>query len=240
MIDQQPAFIGLDGHRACANLSALPAGVLELGGSHHVAMLAPELHVVGLGNEDITEGSVTGVGRTGHQHILAVDLAGEQNTVTVVGQEGILQLMECLEVLSVANADGGAMVAVAPGDVVLAIQIANAGVITVDLLGHNGIALKYDGIVTDLPVDTILGEANIDVHLDSTVVAAENAGEAITKGNHSAVENTVGTLSGMASNDGVLGVTPDGHEMAFRSILPGDILQFRSDNLAHNLVPHIF
>ena len=54
----------------------------------------------------------------------------------------------------------------------------------------------------------------------------------------SGVENAVGTLGSMAANDGVAGVTPDGHKVTFRAILPGHVLQFGSDDLSHNKIPH--
>ena len=233
MVDEQPALIGFDGDRAGADLGALPAGDLKLGRTHDVAVLAPEHQVRALADEDVAEGGVAGIGGPGKHQVLVVYLPGEQQTVAVIGQEGVFQLVEGLEVLGPAHADGGAVVAVAPGDVVLAIQEADPGVIAVFLPGHILVALKNDGVITDVPVDAILGETHEDIHLDGAAVAAKNTGEAVTKGHHRAVEYTVGTLRGMAANNGVFGVAPHGHGITLGPVLPGDILEFVSNDPAH-------
>ena len=128
------------------------------------------------------------------------------------------------------------MVAVAPGDVVLAVQIADPGVIAVFLFCYILVAFKNDGVVADVPVDAILRKTHEDIHLDGAAVAAENAGKAVTKGDNGAVEYTVGTLRGMAANNGVFGVAPHGHGIALGPVLPGDILEFVSNDPAHKCI----
>ena len=144
--------------------------------------------------------------------------------------------MEGLEVLGPGHADGGAVVAVAPVDVVLAVQIAHPGVIAVFLLGHFLVALKHDGVVADVPVDAVLGKAHEDVHLDGAAVAAEHTGKAVAEGHHGGVKHAVGALVGVPADDGVLRVAPHGHGIALGTVLPGDVFQFVSDDLGHRMI----
>ena len=231
MVEAKPAFIGFNGAGTGAYFLALPC----TGSAKHVAMLAPVGQILTAGAEDIAKGGVARVGRTGQHHVFAVDLAGEQNTVAVVGQENVFHLVEGFKVFRPADTDGRTMVAVAPGDIVLAIQIAHAGIIAVFAAGDFGIAFELDGLGGDIPVDTVLGEAHVDVHVNVLVIAAEHAGKAILKGHYGAVENAVGDRGVMTADNGVIGITPYGILTSFGFVLPRDIGQSGADELAHGI-----
>ena len=91
-----------------------------------------------------------------------------------------------------------------------------------------------DGLVLDFPVNAVLAEAGEDVHAHRPAVAAEHTGEAVPEGDHRAVEHAVGPLDGMAADDGVAAVTPDGHDAVRRLGLPGQVFQFVSNDFAHS------
>ena len=131
MVEEQPALTGLDGDGASTNLHALPGAHLESSRSHNMAMLAPEAHVGRLAVEDVAKGSMASVRGTREHGVVAINLLGEEYAVAVVRQESVLELMEGHEVGSPGHADGRAVVAVAPGNVVLVLYLAHAGVVAV-------------------------------------------------------------------------------------------------------------
>ena len=96
-----------------------------------MAMLAPEAHVGRLAVEDVAKGSMASVRGTREHGVVAINLLGEEYAVAVVRQESVLELMESHEVGSPGHADGRAVVAVAPGNVVLVLYLAHAGVVAV-------------------------------------------------------------------------------------------------------------
>ena len=71
-----------------------------------MAMPAPVDHVRALGVVDVAEGGVAVVGRPAVHGVGAIDLAWEQHTVAVEGQERVLELGELAEVLRPADTDG--------------------------------------------------------------------------------------------------------------------------------------
>ena len=63
-----------------------------------------------------------------------MELAGEEDSIAIEGQEGILQLVECLEVKRIGHTDRRAMVAVAPRHIVTIFDKDDTGVIAIDPL----------------------------------------------------------------------------------------------------------
>ena len=221
VVEEQPAFGGLDGHGTGANLHALPGAKFEGGGCHYVAVVSPELHVRRFAVEDVSEGGVAGVGGAGEHGVSAINLTGEEHAVAVVGQEGVLHLVEGLEIFRPGQADGGAVIAVAPAHPVLAVDEGYAGVVAVHPLGHFGVgSFEADGIGLDVPVDAVFGEAGMEGHAAVGVVAAEYAGKAVFKGYDGAVENAVGVLQQVPGNHGIGAVSPEGGLAALRAVFP--------------------
>ena len=239
MVEEQPAFGGLDRNGAGTDLHALPGALLKGGGSHHVAVVSPELHVRRFAVENVSEGGVAGVGGAGEHGISAIDLAGEEHAVAVVGQEGVLHLVEGLEVQRPGQADGGTMVAVAPAHPVLAVDEGHAGVVAVHPLAHLGTAAgEADGIGLDVPMDAVLGEAGVEGHAAVGVVAAEDAGKAVFKRHDGAVENAVGVFQQVPRNHGIGAVSPERGLAALRAVFPRHIGKGFSfnDYLTHSLL----
>ena len=226
VVEQQPAFAGLDGDGAGANLHALPGAHLEGCGSHDVAVLAPEAHVGRLAVEDITERCVARIGRTGEHGEVAAYLFGEEHAVAVVGEEGVLKLMEGLEVLGPGYADGGSVVAVAPGDVVLVLDLADAGIVAVDPLSYFlVVAFEAQGFRVDVPLLAVGREAYVEHHAAVGVVAAEDAGEAFAEGHYGTVEDAIACGQEVARDDGVLATAPHHVLAAFGAVLPRNVGQ---------------
>ena len=72
------------------------------------------------------------------------------------------------------------------------------------------------------------------IHADGTAVAAEDAGKAIVKGDNGTVENTVGALVSMSSDDGVSTETPDRFRAGLRFVLPGTVGERSSGENMHD------
>ena len=193
-----------------------------------MSVLAPVLHVGGLGDVHIAEGGMTAVGGTAEHHELVIDLPGEQYAVSVEGQEGVLALIEGLEIVGVADADGGfPAVGVAPGHPVSVLDPAYAGIVAVaplvyflgGLVGLN----EYDAVGSEIPVDAVLGEAGVELHVPCLVVNAEHARELAVIGNYCAVEYRVGGREQVAGDYGVGVISPYNVGAALGLVLPGHI-----------------
>ena len=233
MIDQQPALVGLNGNGAGADFGGLPGGLVSLHGTHYMAVAAPEFHVRALADEHVSERGVAGVAGPGEHHIQPVDFPGEQYAVAVIGQEGVFKLVEGPEILRPAHADGGAVIPVAPGYVILPVHKAHPGVVPVLPDRHIRITLKMDRLVLNLPMDAVLAEAGEDIHTHGPAVTAEHTCESVLKRHDRTVKNTVGIFCCVASDDGVAGIAPYGHMAVRRLRLPGEVFQLVSNNLAH-------
>lgn len=238
VVENEPAAVCLYRDRTCAHFCGLPT----LGGSHNVSVFAPVFEVGGLADIHIAERSVSAVGGTAHHNVFVVYLAGEHNAVSVERQVCVFKLCEFLEIIGVSNADSGLpAVSVAPcyNVSVLALfvnELAYAGVVAVLPLAHLGdIAFEFDTLLVDVPVDAVLGEACVDLHVALSVVNAENACELVVayfKGYYGAVEDRVGGFSVAVSlfdhdmvalDNGVSVVAPNHVSAICGFFLPWDI-----------------
>ena len=175
------------------------------------------------------------VGRAGQQREAAVDLLREQHAVAVVRQEGVLHLVESLEIVGPGHADGRAMVSVAPGHIVTAVDFHDARVVAIDPLRDLGdVAGELDRLRLYIPLDAILGEAHVQRHAPVLVVAAEHAGEPALERDHRAVENAVAVREQVSRNHGVLAIAPQDVLASCRSFFPGHARERISNNL-HSL-----
>ena len=235
MIEEEPAFGGLDGHGTRADLHALPGAHLEGGRRHHVPMVPPELQVGGFAVEDVAEGRVAGIGGPGEHGEPAVELLREHHAVAVVRQESVLHLMESFEIVGPGHADGRSMVPVAPGHIEAAVDLHDARVVAIDPFRDlRNVAGELDCLRPDVPLDAILGEAHVQRHAPVLVVAAEHAGEPALERDHRAVENAVAVREQVSRNHGVLAITPQDVLASFGPFFPGHSREGISNNL-HSL-----
>ena len=179
---------------------------------------------------------MAGIGGPGKHHVHAVDLPREEHAVTVVGQEGVLQLVEGFEVLRPGDADGGPMVSVAPCHVVFPFQRGDPGIVPVfpgqdfRLGSHH-----MHGFVVDFPVQPVLRESGEKIHGYGPAVAAEHPCESVLIGHHGAVEHAVGPFVAVPADDGIAAVAPDGFRAPRGLVLPGHVGDRASDDFCHML-----
>ena len=132
-------------------------------------------------------------------------LTREEHAVAVEGQVGVLHLMERLEIVRVAHADGRAVIAIAPRDVVAVLQPAQSRVVAVDELRDlRVVALELDRLVLDVPVDAVLALAKVEVHDTPRVINTEHTDKAALVRDDSAIEDAVGLRNQVARDDRVL------------------------------------
>ena len=94
-----------------------------------MAVFAPEFHVRAEANVDVAKRSMSAIAGTAQERIFAIELLRQQHTVAVERQESILALEELLEIESIADADGGAVVAVAPRNPVAVLNPCHARIV---------------------------------------------------------------------------------------------------------------
>ena len=204
-------------------------------------MVSPELHIGRLAVEDVAESGVARIGRTGKHSVAAAYLTGEQHAVAVVGEEGIFHLVEGFKILRPRQADGGAVVAVAPAHPVFAVQKGHTRVVAIDPFGHFRVGPgEAEHFRLDVPVDAVLGKACVEGHPAVGVVTAENAGESILERNHGTVEDAVGVWQQVPGNHRILGIAPEGSGASGRPVFPGDVGEgWTAENLIFSHI-HLF
>ena len=143
---------GFEWDRPGAYLGALPAAF----GLHYKAVAPPIFHVRAFTVKHIAKGSVAAVTGTAEHGVFAVDFTGKHDPIAVVGQKGILNLCEGFKIVGVTDANGGAMVAITPGDNITVIDPTNARVVAVFQAVHfRVLTLELDRLRVDLPGNAI-------------------------------------------------------------------------------------
>ena len=149
-------------------------------------------HIRALAEENIPERRMTVIAWAAEHHVAIVDFSGEKNAVAVEGQKCVFEKVEFLEILGVSDADRRAVVAVAPGDVVAILEPDEAWIVAVGKLGQFGIGeFPCDWVVIQLPIQAVIAEAAVEIHLALLVVHAEHTCESVLIRNDGAVEDAV-------------------------------------------------
>src|ERR1019366_6687896 len=224
VVDDQPALGGLDGNRSAADLRRLP-GIDNR--AHHMAVSAPKAKIGALAVEDIAERCVPVVRRPGQHGKAPVDLAWEKHPVAVERKVGVLHLVKGLKIISPGHADGGAVVPVAPRHVVAVVYADDPWVVSVNELADLGVFTgECQRLNGDLPFETVVGEAHMQLHPPCPVVAAEHSRKAALIGDNSTVEDAVRGRDQVPRYDGVLRVPPDRSGCSCRTVFPGNVRYF--------------
>jgi hypothetical protein len=164
---------------------------------------------------------VSCVRRTGKEGVSAVDLAREHHSVSVVWEECVLKLMECLEVLGPCHSDGRSVVSVAPCHIVLVLDLAYSWIVAIYPLSDlRDVAIELEGLRVELPVDSVLRESYMKGHADVCVVYAEDSCIAVLERNYSGVEDAVGIRKEVARNHRIAGISPHNLAASFWTLFP--------------------
>lgn len=132
--------------------------------------------------------------------------------------------MEGLEVSCPCNADGRAVIAVTPGNIVLVFYLHNAGIVAVHPFANlRNVAVKFDSFRIDVPMNTVFREAGVKGHATVFVVAAENSGKSAIERYNSRVEDAVAVWQKIPWNYGICAVSPHWGIAASRSFFPRNI-----------------
>ncbi|MNJ36853.1 hypothetical protein D3C77_316580 [compost metagenome] len=223
MINQQPALIGFDWNRAGPDFFGLPGGFITVDGTHHITVFPPERKIRAYTVKNISKRRVPRIARTADHSIIITDFAREQYPVAVIWQKGIFQLVERFEVSRIADSDGWAMVAVAPGNIIAFSNLNHPRIITVLPFGDFRVAFKHDWLVIDRPIHTIITKSGENIHAHRSGITAEHASELAFEWNDGGVEYTVGIRNRISLDDRIGRITPDWRIQAGRLILPRDI-----------------
>ena len=140
-----------------------------------------------------------------------IEIAGKKHPVAVIWQKRVLHLMEHPKILGPGHPNGGQIfIAVAPGDVIPILQLADPGIVGVFKREIRRSVDKADGPGLNVPVDAVLGETDVQPRHPAGVVATEHPGESAPEGNGGAVENAIGIGQGVPFDDGVSSIPPQG------------------------------
>lgn len=132
--------------------------------------------------------------------------------------------MEGLEVSCPCNADGRAVIAVAPGNIVLVFDFNYAGVVTINPLLHlRDIAIEFNRLRVYIPFDAVPGKTGVKSHAAVFVIAAEYSGKSAIERYNSRVEDAVAVWQKIPWNYGICAVSPHWGIAASRSFFPRNI-----------------
>ncbi len=173
---------------------------------------------------------VTGTAQHGK---LTINLAGEQHAIAVERQESVLHLMERLEIRGPCHADGGlALISVAPGHIVTAVNEADARVITIHPLAYLGnITLELQLLRMDVPMNGILAESHMKRHAAVRVITTEHSGITFAERYYRTIEYTIGRRQQITGNDRIRTTSPHHILTTFGTLLP----RHTGQRIAHNL-----
>ena len=116
------------------------------------------------------------------------------------------------------------METIAPGDIITVLQPDNPWIVTILVTADLGlVTLPIDGFVVQAPMNSILAETALQVHLPFLIVTTKNACKFTIEWDDSTVENAVRRCYVIPVNDRIAAVTPDNIRISVRSILPGKI-----------------
>ena len=167
-------------------------------------------------------------------------LRGNKHPVAVEGEERVLHLVELLEILRVAHANGVAVVIVAPGHQVTALDFHYPRVIGLDEPPDlRVVANPADRLGVNVEADAVFAAPGVNAHAAGPVVHPEHAGEALAERDHGAVEDAVGAGNDVARDDRVSAVAPDYVRTPFGARFPRYIWQRLADDgfrSVHDLV----
>jgi len=94
-----------------------------------MTMAAPVSQIRAFTQEYVAKWRMAGITWTAEHEVLAIDLTREKNAVSVERQKGIFHLVERLKIVRIANSDCGAMIIIAPGDIIPTIDADNTGIV---------------------------------------------------------------------------------------------------------------
>jgi hypothetical protein len=91
-----------------------------------------------------------------------MEFAREEHPIAVEWEECILQLMECLEVECIGYSDCWPMIPITPSNIVSIFDEDYTRIIAIDPFSDLlVITLKAQRLMVDIPVDSIIAEANM-------------------------------------------------------------------------------
>ena len=100
--------------------------------------------------------------------------------------------MESLEIFGPRHSDSRAVVAVAPGDIILVFYLAYARVISVDPLPYLIVfTLENKRLRAYIPLQAVFGKTGMQTHAPVGVIAAEHSGETVPERHYGRVEYAV-------------------------------------------------
>jgi len=169
------------------------------------------VHQIGaFADEDVAEGRVTVVARPAEHQKVFPELAGEEHAVAVARQKGVFELFKVHEILRAGDADGGAVIAVAPRHVMHAADQGDARIVGVFVPPHLlVVALENDRFRLEGPFQAIGAAADVQMRHAVHAFGAKHADELPAKRHHGAVVDARHSRQGPPADDRIAVVAPD-------------------------------
>ena len=154
-------------------------------------------------------------------------LRGNSTPLRLNGRNAFSSRSNDLEIARRGNADRRAVVPAAPGDVIRAVDLAQPRIVGV--VGRRvWIAIgELNRLRFDLPIDSVIAPADVQVREPATLLQAEHADEAVAVRRHGAVVDSLHARHVMPADDRICRMTPDDVVATGRSLLPGNRREIR-------------
>lgn len=221
VVEEEPAFAGFNGRGACTNLDALPPGATT---SDDMPVSAPVDEVGTFARENIAEWGVSGIRWTTEHEEFPVDFFWEKDAVAVVGEEGVFELFKGLEVLGSGETNGGAVVSVAPSDVIGSVYFGDAGIVSVFHPADFFVfAKKVDRLGIEVKVEAVATAADMQMRNAIHPFGTEDANESAIPGNNGRIVDSGDAGQGAAADERIGIIAPEDIVAAVGAGLPGNI-----------------
>ena len=146
----------------------------------------------------------------------------KQYSIAIKRQKGVFALKKLFEIECVAYTDGRTVVAVTPCDPVTVFDPSDTGIILVFRFYHIGIScFEFNGLMFDVPMNTVFAESCKDIHLHGFVIATEYSGEPVFKRYYGTVKDAVGRGDMVAVDYRIFRITPHDVRTSCRTVFPG-------------------
>ena len=118
--------------------------------------------------------------------------------------------MEGLKVLRPRHSNRRPMIAIAPGDIILALHLYHARVVAINPLTNLRVgAGEFDLLRADIPLDTILTEAYVQTHTAALVIHSEYPSKAILVWHYGTIEYAIAVRCLVTTDHRVLAIAPE-------------------------------
>ena len=124
--------------------------------------------------------------------VFTIDLSRKQYTVTIERQQRIFKKSEFFKIKCISNPNGWTVIAVAPSDIITVFEPEHTRIVAILKMAKLQVMVfPFNRIVIKLPLNSIVAETAMHIHVAFLIIAAEDACKFSFERHDGTVENAV-------------------------------------------------